>query len=76
VLGSFQAYGYGATGAIVSALLFSLAHGVPVLMPFYFGMGMIFAWLCLKTRSLWPPLVLHGVSDNPSPEGDGSGNGL
>jgi membrane protease YdiL (CAAX protease family) len=43
----------------LSAIAFSLAHGVPFLMPKYFVNGLMLAWLCHRTRSLWPPFALH-----------------
>jgi membrane protease YdiL (CAAX protease family) len=46
VFGRFEAYRYGVSGAIVSALMFAVVHGVPALLPFYFGVGIILAWLC------------------------------
>ncbi len=63
VFGRFQAYGYGITGAVISALLFSVAHGILALIPVYFGIGIILAWLCQRTRSLWPAMALHGLNN-------------
>jgi membrane protease YdiL (CAAX protease family) len=61
VFGRFQAYGYGVSGAIVSALLFSVAHGVLALLPIFFCIGLILAWLCQRTGSLWPAMALSTV---------------
>jgi membrane protease YdiL (CAAX protease family) len=63
VFGRFQAYGYWVSGAIISALLFSVLHGVLSLLPFYFGVGIILAWLCHRTRSLWPSMALHCLNN-------------
>ncbi len=63
LFGRFQAYGYGITGAVISALLFSVAHGILALIPVYFGIGIILAWLCKQTRSLWPAMALHGLNN-------------
>ena len=63
VFGRFQAYGYWVTGAIISALLFSVLHGVLSLLPFYFGVGITLAWLCHRTRSLWPSMALHCLNN-------------
>lgn len=44
--------------AIVSqALLFSAAHGQAA--PFALALGLLHAWLTLKTGSLWPAILLH-----------------
>jgi membrane protease YdiL (CAAX protease family) len=63
VFGRFEAYRYGVSGAIVSALMFAVVHGVPALLPFYFGVGIILAWLCHRTRSLWPSMALHCLNN-------------
>jgi membrane protease YdiL (CAAX protease family) len=63
LFGRFQAYGYWVSGAIISALLFSVLHGILFLLPFYFGVGIILAWLCHRTRSLWPSMALHCLNN-------------
>ncbi len=48
-----------AKGAIISALLFSIAHvHIGLLVP-TFLLGLILAWLYLKTRSLWNCAITH-----------------
>ncbi len=59
LFGRFRMYGYVASGAVLSALAFSIAHGTPVLMPKYFCNGLILAWACHRTGSLWPPFAVH-----------------
>jgi membrane protease YdiL (CAAX protease family) len=63
VFGRFEAYRYGVSGAIVSALMFAVVHGVLALLPFYFGVGIILAWLCHRTHSLWPSMALHCLNN-------------
>ena len=59
LLGRFRRHGYVASGVVLSAFAFSVAHGIPVLMPKYFCYGLILAWVCHRTGSLWPPLAVH-----------------
>ena len=59
LFGRFRHHGYIASGAVLSALAFAAAHGVPVLMPKYFCNGLILAWICHRTGSLWAPLAVH-----------------
>jgi membrane protease YdiL (CAAX protease family) len=59
LFGRFRLNGYPASGAVLSAFAFSVAHRVPVLMPHYFVNGLVLAWVCHRTRSLWPPLAVH-----------------
>ena len=59
LLGRFRQHGYVASGVVLSAFAFSVAHGIPVLMPKYFCNGLILAWVCHRTGSLWPPLAVH-----------------
>ena len=63
VFGRFQAYEYWVSGAIISAVLFSILHGVLSLVPIYFGTGIILAWLCHRTHSLWPSMALHCLNN-------------
>ena len=53
---------YGAAAAVVvTALAFGLAHGLVVALPVLSIFGAILALLRLKTESLYPPIILHGV---------------
>lgn len=53
---------HGATAAIVvTALAFGLAHGLVVALPVLTLFGAILAWLRLKTESLYPTIILHGL---------------
>ena len=49
----------GLRGALVSSGLFAVAHlNVGTLLPI-FVMGMLLAWLYLRTGSIWPSIVAH-----------------
>jgi membrane protease YdiL (CAAX protease family) len=52
----------GRLAAIVgTALVFSLAHGILVGIPALGFFGVLLAWLRLRTDSLWPCVIAHGV---------------
>ncbi len=59
LFGRFRLNGYVLPGALLSAFAFSVAHGVPSLMPKYFCNGLLLAWVCHRTGSLWPPFAVH-----------------
>ena len=63
VFGRFQAHGYWASGAVLSSALFSVLSGDLTLFPIFFTMGMVLAWLCHRTRSLWPSMALHALTN-------------
>ncbi|WP_164669689.1 CPBP family intramembrane glutamic endopeptidase [Virgibacillus doumboii] len=44
---------------IGSSLLFTLAHGIPLIIPALFMMGLSFAYLYQKYRSVYAPIILH-----------------
>lgn len=49
--------------AFLSAFIFALAHfDVGILIPI-FVTGLLFAWLFIKTRSLWPPIMAHAAQN-------------
>ena len=53
----------GLRGALVSSVIFSVAHlNVGTLVPI-FVMGMLLAWLYLRTGSIWPPFVAHAAQN-------------
>ncbi|SEE11903.1 hypothetical protein SAMN04488554_1570 [Ruania alba] len=43
----------------VTALLFAIAHGIPILLPYYVTLGFALSLLRIFHRSIWGPLVLH-----------------
>lgn len=47
--------------APLSAVVFSLAHGLPQLMPALAVMGLILAVVVHRSGSLWPSVIIHGV---------------
>lgn len=44
---------------ILSGVAFALIHGLGLLIPYYFVLGMGFAWLRAFHRSIWAPLICH-----------------
>lgn len=48
-------------GIVVSALLFSVAHGIPPLIPALAVQGVILALLYERSGSLWPSIITHGT---------------
>lgn len=51
--------GVGAT--VATALVFGLAHGILVALPALGFFGLALAWLRLRTDSVWPGVVAHGL---------------
>lgn len=47
--------------APISAVIFSVAHGLPHLIPALAIMGLILATVAWRSGSLWPSVVVHGV---------------
>lgn len=52
-------FGAGAASA-VGAAIFAGAHGIPILLPALFVVGLMLAWTRERSGSLWPPIILHG----------------
>ncbi|MCS7006662.1 MAG: type II CAAX endopeptidase family protein [Thermoleophilia bacterium] len=53
---------YGSRVAVVvTALLFAAAHGLIVGLPVLVVFGIVIGWLRLRTDSIFPPILLHGV---------------
>ena len=53
----------GMRGAIISSAIFSIAHlNIGTLFPI-FVMGMLLAWLYMRTRSIWPSFVAHAAQN-------------
>ncbi len=53
-------------GVLASALAFTLAHlavGPPILWLAAAGCGAVWAWLVIRTRSVWPGFVCHYIWD-------------
>jgi len=51
-------FGYG-WGAVLSALLFSIAHMQPGALLPIFILGLLLAWLYIRTGSIWPCIFTH-----------------
>ncbi|GIW07295.1 MAG: hypothetical protein KatS3mg060_2100 [Dehalococcoidia bacterium] len=45
--------------ALLSAFVFGLFHGINVVLPVAFAIGVVCALLYERTRSIWPPVVVH-----------------
>ncbi|WP_162175102.1 CPBP family intramembrane glutamic endopeptidase [Fodinicurvata fenggangensis] len=53
---------YGqALSMVVSAGLFSLLHGIAILIPALFVVGLMLSWIYEKSKSLWPAIVMHSA---------------
>lgn len=50
-----------AAGMVVSALAFSVLHGIPGLIPAIAALGIVLALVYEKSGSLWPAMVVHGT---------------
>jgi uncharacterized protein len=48
---------------LISALLFTLAHGDPASAPVLFFIGLALAFLRWRTRSIWPGIMLHMLNN-------------
>lgn len=51
---------------VASAAVFSLAHGVNVVLPIAFIVGVITAELRRRSGSIWPGVVVHAVHNAPT----------
>lgn len=49
-----------AAGFVLSAVMFAGAHGILILLPALFVVGLMLAWTRERSGSLWPPIILHG----------------
>lgn len=59
LFGSVQARWGTGLAIAVSAVIFAIAHGVPIVLPYMFTLGVILAALRIFHKSLWGPLALH-----------------
>jgi len=46
---------------LIQAALFSVVHLLPMMFPSHFLMGLMFGYLRLRTKSLYPGMALHGA---------------
>lgn len=49
--------------ALVSSILFGLVHGQLNVFIDTFILGMVLCWLFVKTKSIWPPIILHAIKN-------------
>jgi membrane protease YdiL (CAAX protease family) len=49
--------------AVVSSLVFALAHVSPLLIPTLFILGLGLAWLRELFDSVYPPIVMHALNN-------------
>ncbi len=63
LLGRFAATLGSAAAVVATSGLFALAHFQPAAFPVILAIGAIFALLRLKTDSIWPPMVVHGINN-------------
>lgn len=55
---------YGVWVAVlVSALVFALAHGISIVLPAAFVLGVVNALLLRRSGSVWPGVVAHGLNN-------------
>ena len=48
----------------ISAAVFAVAHGMPVLIPILFYLGVVFALVVEHTRSLYCSMILHALQNS------------
>lgn len=46
---------------LIQAALFSVLHLMPIVFPSHFAMGLCFGWMRLRSRSLYPGMLLHAA---------------
>ena len=61
ILGWLRKHLHFAVAAPISAVFFSVVHGIPQLMPALAVMGLVLAVFAERSGSLWPAIVVHGV---------------
>lgn len=55
---------YGAWVAVLgSAAIFAVAHGIHLIMPVVFVVGIITALLFRRAGSIWPGVIVHGTDN-------------
>ncbi|HEU4480537.1 MAG TPA: type II CAAX endopeptidase family protein, partial [Actinomycetota bacterium] len=48
---------------VVSALLFAIVHAIPVLIPVFLFLGIVFAFVAERYDSLYPAITLHALNN-------------
>ncbi len=62
VMGTLRKYGDG-FAIITSAFIFGLMHGNFIQIPFAFIMGLIFAYVVIKTGTIWTAVIIHFINN-------------
>jgi membrane protease YdiL (CAAX protease family) len=52
------------TGAVISALMFALVHFNPSGFPIYVGIGLVLAWVYVRSSSLVAPIIGHVIHNS------------
>ena len=48
-------------GVLATAVVFGLGHGLLVAMPVFIAFGAALGWVRLRSDSVWPGVVAHGL---------------
>lgn len=62
LLGVLRKWGDG-FAIIISALIFSLMHASLIQFLFTFLVGLLLGFVTVKTESLWPAIIIHGINN-------------
>ena len=62
ILNVLKPYGQG-FAIVMSSVLFGLVHGNLIQTPFAFIGGLFFAYITIRSKSLLPSMILHGVNN-------------
>lgn len=62
VMGTLRKYGDG-FAIIVSSFIFGLMHGNFIQIPFAFIMGLVFAYVVIKTGTIWTAVIIHFINN-------------
>lgn len=49
--------------AVISSVIFGLAHGINVVLPAAVLLGLVHAWLYERSGSIWPAVISHAVNN-------------
>jgi len=66
ILGILKKHFNSKVAIIVSAIIFGLVHGNLVQIPFAFLMGLVFGFIAVYTKSIWPSVIAHFLNNGVS----------
>jgi len=66
ILGALNKRFNSKVAIIVSAIIFGLVHGNLVQIPFAFLMGLVFGYMAVYTKSIWPSVIAHFLNNGVS----------